>query len=116
VANRSARDIAEAPADIGSGDIRDPARKETNAQVDKQALCEQGLDVMGRDTVTRPHLSPCRLYSLTTRRTKSWTTCSVLCFGYGSWMPRFILKTSREVETSVAQLCTLLRYYNFPRR
>jgi hypothetical protein len=51
VANRSARDIAEAPADIGSGDIRDPARKETNAQVDQQALCEQGLDVIGRDTV-----------------------------------------------------------------
>jgi hypothetical protein len=38
-------------------DVREPAHKETQPEVDTQALCEQALDVIGRDTVTRSHLS-----------------------------------------------------------
>jgi hypothetical protein len=54
---RSARTIGEAHADIGGVDIRDPAHKGTQAQVDTQAPCEQTLHLIGRDTVTRSHLS-----------------------------------------------------------
>jgi hypothetical protein len=37
--------------------VRNPAHKETQPEVDPQALCEQALDVIGQDTVTRSHLS-----------------------------------------------------------
>jgi hypothetical protein len=53
---RSAHDVGETPANIGGVDFRDPAPKKTQPQVDTQALCEQALDVIGRDTVTRSHL------------------------------------------------------------
>jgi hypothetical protein len=54
---RSADDIGEGHADIGGVDVREPAHKETQPEVDTQALCEQALDVIGQDTVTRSHLS-----------------------------------------------------------
>jgi hypothetical protein len=38
-------------------DVRELAHKETQPEVDTQALCQQALDVTGRDTVTRSHLS-----------------------------------------------------------
>jgi hypothetical protein len=54
---RSADDTGEAHADIGGVDVRDPAHKETQPEVDTQALCEQALDVIRWATVTRSHLS-----------------------------------------------------------
>jgi hypothetical protein len=54
---RSADDIGGGHADIGGVDVREPAHKETQPEVDTQALCEEALDVIGRDTVTCSHLS-----------------------------------------------------------